>query len=154
MDEKATKKVNRTYRFAFEELKRKLAEHNITLREISDTINVDEKLISALFDDDIINVINKLLITFEVPIRTYKKTFRKYDIIKRGVNYFVRRNVAPLSYIHFSLATSEFSRFHIRTNRKAKKISVSRIEKQLILNEMRDALKEYFKNNPPDTHFV
>jgi hypothetical protein len=154
MEENANIQRNRTYRYVIEHLKAKLAKNNITLKEISDTLNLDEKLIYALMDEEVINAINKLFITFNVQMRTYNKKFYKYTIIKRGTNYFVRRNIAPLSYMHYSLSTNEFSKFHLRTNRKAKKLSVSRIEKQLILNEMRDALKEYFKNNPPDTHFV
>jgi hypothetical protein len=153
MKEQLKYKSDRTYVFLISELKRKLAENNITLKELADTLNTDEKLISALFDKDIIDVINKMLITFNIPIRTYKKSFSTYKVLKRNSNYFIKRQVTPLAYIHWDGATQSFDKFHLRKKRGNRKF-ISRIEKQLILNEMRDALKEYFKNNPPDTHFV
>lgn len=132
---------------AFDALKKRLENENITLQEISINTGVDEKML-AIFLDNSNNVVNDLsrLFTFmRIGINFKEVTFRPFLIQKlSSCQYKITRRIEPKCQMYFDERNGVFLNFSFKHKRSPLN---NKIVKQLIVNEMSEKMTEFVKNN-------
>ncbi len=128
----------------FNEAKQRIAEHKITLRELSETTDIPEQLLTIFFDqnNEVVNDLSRLLVFLRFRLYRRILQFSTYSITKKERYYIVTRRLVPSCTAYYYKATREFKHFHVTTLNA----SVSKPIKKVIMQEMKDRVEEFINN--------
>lgn len=124
------------------QVKVRIAENNLTMKELSDNVPVDEELLRILLDDSngIVQALSDLTSFMKIKITgTRRNKFNTHRIVENGDQVKISRILHPRCSIIYDKVSKNFYKF----KHKNKEGRFSNHLKQLIINEMASEYEKY-----------
>jgi len=124
---------------AFEEAKKRIAEHKLTVEEVAENINADPKLVHVLFSNPkVIEAVSGILLFSKVRFGRYRVlNFTPYTVYDNGNSVLkIRRNILPVCHVYYDKSKQEFYNFKEKV-----KGSITKNTKGIYIQEMIEVIE-------------